>query len=132
MKVENVLKQKQDELIFANDYDLLPIRWVNNSASVLTIPFTSANIPEPGKFKFNWARWSDPNLDKLLAEAGSATSPEQAAKLYADAQRMIMEAAIFMPVHDQIQTVVYSSKLKGLRYAAGQWQVRLHDVEAAN
>ena len=34
--------------------------------------------------------------------------------------------------HDQVQTVVYSSKLKGLRYAAGQWQVRLHDLEPAN
>jgi peptide/nickel transport system substrate-binding protein len=43
-----------------------------------------------------------------------------------------MEAAIFMPVHDQIQTVVHASKLKGLRYAVGQWQVRLHEVEAAN
>lgn len=132
VKVENVLKQKQDELIFANEYDLLPIRWVSNSASVLSIPFTSGNIPEPGKFKFNWARWKDPALDKILVDAGSATSPEEAAKLYADAQRMIMEAAIFMPVHDQIQTVVYSSKLKGMRFAVGQWQVRLHEVEAAN
>ncbi len=132
VKVENVLKQKQDELIFANAYDLLPIRWVNNSASVLSIPFTSANIPEPGKFKFNWARWADPNLDKLLAEAASATSPADAAKLYSQAQKMIMDAAIFFPVHDQVQTVVHSSKITGLRYAAGQWQVRLHDVEPAN
>ncbi len=45
---------------------------------------------------------------------------------------MIMDAAIFLPVHDQVQTVVYSAKLKGLRYAAGQWQVRLHDIEPAN
>ena len=132
VKVENVLKQKQDELIFANGYDLLPIRWVNNSASVLSIPFITANIPEPGKFKFNWARWSDPALDKLLADAAAATSPEEAAKLYSQAQKMIMDAAIFFPVHDQVQTVVHSAKLKGLRYAAGQWQVRLHDVEAAN
>ena len=132
LKVENVLKQKQDELIFANDYDVLPIRWVNNSPSVLTIPFTSANIPEPGKFKFNWARWADPALDKLLADAGSATSPDQASKLYTDAQKMIMDAAIFFPVHDQVQTVVHSAKIKGLRYAVGQWQVRLQEVEPAN
>jgi peptide/nickel transport system substrate-binding protein len=105
---------------------------VSNSALVLSIPFTSANVPEPGKFKFNWARWKDPALDKLLGDAAAATSPEEAAKLYAEAQRKIMEAAIFMPVHDQIQTVVHASKLKGLRYAVGQWQVRLHEVDAAN
>ena len=79
MKVENVLKQKQDELIFANGYDLLPIRWVNNYAAVLNIPFTTANIPEPGKFKFNWMRYSDPKLDKLLADAERQPRPLRSA-----------------------------------------------------
>ncbi len=132
VKVESVLKQKQDELIFANDYDILPIQWVNNSAAVLDIPFTSRNIPEPGKFKFNWARWADPALDKVLADAGSAASPDDAKALYTQAQKMIMEAAIFMPMHDQVQTVVHSSKIKGLRYAVGQWQVRFYEAEPAN
>jgi peptide/nickel transport system substrate-binding protein len=45
---------------------------------------------------------------------------------------MIMDAAIFFPVHDQVQTVVHSAKIKGLRYAVGQWQVRLQEVEPAN
>ncbi len=32
----------------------------------MRIPFDSNNIPEPGKFKFNWMRWKNPDLDALL------------------------------------------------------------------
>ena len=65
LQVENVLKARQDELIFANDYDVLVIRWVSNDPGVLIIPFHTRNIPEPGSFKFNWARNSDAELDAL-------------------------------------------------------------------
>ena len=73
LKVENVTKAKQDELILANDYDVGGIRWVYNDPAVLRIPFNSGNIPEPGKFKFNWMRWSNPELDKPLADAGTGS-----------------------------------------------------------
>ena len=131
VKVENVLKQKQDELILNNQYDLLVIRWVHNDPSVLEIPFHSRNVPEPGKFKFNWARHKDPKLDKLLEDAAAAGSPEERRTLYAEAQKAIMDAAVFLPVHDQIQTVAYTNRIDGLRFARGNWQVRLHDVRAA-
>lgn len=132
VNIQRVTQARRDELLIGNEYHLADLRWVAVDPSILKIPFASTNIPAPGKFKFNWARYSDPKLDKLLADAESATSPTEAGKLYTEAQKMIMDAAIFLPVHDQVQTVVYSAKLKGLRYAAGQWQVRLHDIEPAN
>ena len=77
LKVENVTKAKQDELVIANQYDVGGIRWVYNDPAVLRIPFNSGNIPEPGKFKFNWMRWTNPELDKTLTAAGAAASPEE-------------------------------------------------------
>jgi peptide/nickel transport system substrate-binding protein len=50
---------------------------------------------------------------------------------YADAQKMIMEYAAFVPVHDQTQTIAYTSSIDGLRFAPGNWQVRLYDVRPA-
>ncbi|MBM6581869.1 hypothetical protein ILT44_16855 [Microvirga sp. BT689] len=132
LKVENVTKAKQDELIINNQYDVGGIRWVYNDPSVLRIPFDSGNIPEPGKFKFNWMRWKSPELDKVLAAASTAASLEERTKLYADAQKMIMDAAVFMPIHDQIQTIASSKKVVGARFAPGNWQVRLYDVRPAN
>ena len=83
VKVENVLKQKQDELIFANGYDLLPIRWVNNSASVLYIPFTSANIPGAGQVQVQLGALGRPDARQAARRRRlAATSPAEAAKLY--------------------------------------------------
>jgi peptide/nickel transport system substrate-binding protein len=132
LKVENVTKAKQDELIIGNQYDVGGIRWVYNDPAVMRIPFDSNNIPEPGKFKFNWMRWKNPDLDALLAAAGTAASPEERVKLYADAQKMIMDAAVFMPIHDQIETIASTSKVTGARFAPGNWQVRLYDVRPVN
>jgi peptide/nickel transport system substrate-binding protein len=132
MRVETVTKSRQDELILTNKYDVGGIRWVYNDASVLSIPFTSGNIPAPGKFKFNWMHYADPALDKVIGDAGMATTADERTKLYMQAQKMIMDAAIIFPVHDQIQSIAYTSKLKGVHFARGQWQVRISDVEAAD
>lgn len=129
--VENVLKQKQDELILNNEYDMLVLRWVLNDPAVMVIPYHSRNIPEPGTFKFNWSRYSNPELDKLLTEAAAATTPQERQQLYADAQKLIMDEALVLPIHDQIQSIAYSADLDGIRFAPGNWQVRLYDVRPA-
>ena len=132
VRVENVLKARQDELIFANDYDMLVIRWVSNDPGVLSIPFHSRNIVEPGKFKFNWARYADPGMDKLLEDAESAATAEARDELYGAIQKQIMDEAIFLPIHNQVQTIAHTSKLTGFRLAAGQWQLRFYEVRQSN
>ena len=128
VRVENVLKARQDELIFANDYDMLVIRWVSNDPGVLSIPFHSRNIVEPGKFKFNWARYADEGMDQMLEDAESAGTADERNKLYGDIQKQIMDEGIFLPIHNQVQTVAYTNELDGFRLAAGQWQVRFYEV----
>ncbi len=132
VRVENVLKARQDELIFANDYDMLVIRWVSNDPGVLSIPFHSRNIVEPGKFKFNWARYADDGLDKLLEDAESAATPDDRDKLYGAIQKQVMDEGIFLPIHNQVQTIAHSSDLTGFRLAAGQWQLRFYEVTRTN
>ncbi|MDA0699773.1 MAG: ABC transporter substrate-binding protein [bacterium] len=131
LQVENVLKARQDELIFANGYDVLVIRWVSNDPGVLIIPFHTRNIPAPGKFKFNWARYSDPSLDALLEAGESANSPAERAAIYQEAQKTIMEAATYFALHQQVQTLGHSAELTGFRFAPGNWQVRFYDVRRA-
>ncbi len=123
--IEQVTRQKQDELMFANGYDMLSQRWDRNDASVLELAFLTRNIPQPGHYSFNWARLRDPALDSLLARAAASTVPGDRKALYAEAQRMIMEAAVFLPIHEQVQTIVHPRELTGLRFASGNWQLRL-------
>ena len=128
VNVEVVMKARQDELIFANGYDMLVIRWVSLDPGVLIIPFHSRNIPEPGKFKFNWARYANPELDQLLEDAESAETQETKDDLYMQIQKHIMDQAIFLAIHDQVQTVAYNPDLEGVRFANGNWQLRMYDV----
>jgi peptide/nickel transport system substrate-binding protein len=97
----------------------------------LRIPFHSSNIPEPGHFKFNWARVADPALDALIARAAEATTLEARNAAYRDLQKDIMDRAIFFPIHDQVQMVVHSNRIVGPRYARGNWQVRLYEARPA-
>lgn len=131
VRVENVMKARQDELIFANDYDMLVIRWVSNDPGVLSIPFHSRNIVEPGRFKFNWARYADPGMDRMLEEAESAATARERDETYGAIQKQIMDEAIFLPIHNQVQTIAHSAELTGFRLAAGQWQVRFYEVRKA-
>ncbi len=128
VNVEVVMKARQDELIFANGYDMLVIRWVSLDPGVLIIPFHSRNIPKPGKFKFNWSRYSTPELDQLLEDAESAETQETKDDLYMQIQKTIMDQAIFLAIHDQVQTVAYNPNLEGVRFANGNWQLRMYDV----
>jgi len=128
VNVEVVMKARQDELIFANGYDMMVIRWVSLDPGVLIIPFHSRNIPAPGKFKFNWSRYSTPELDQLLEDAESAETQETKDDLYMQIQKTVMDQAIFLAIHDQVQTVAYNPNLEGLRFANGNWQLRMYDV----
>ncbi len=126
--VENVLKQRQDEILMTNQYEMAVVRWVSNDPGILRVPFHSSNIPEPGKFKFNWARVNDPALDGMIERAAAATTAAERSTLYRDLQKDIMDRAIFLPIHDQVQTAVHSARVSGLRFARGNWQIRFHEA----
>lgn len=132
LQVEPVLKARQDELIFANNYDTLVLNWVSNDPSVLIIPFHSRNIPEPGSFGFNWNQIDDPELDALLESGETAASAEERRQIYEEIQRKIMDMALYMGLHNEAQTIGYDASLTGFRFFPGNWQVLFYDVRRAD
>ena len=128
LRVENITFARNNELVFANAYDMLPLRWINADPSLLEIPFHSRNIPEPGRYKFNWSRVADPELDRVLEQGAGVVDPARRNELYADAQRRIMDQALWFPIHNQVQTVAWRANRTGYRFARAQWMVRFHEV----
>ena len=86
------------------------------------------NDRKTGKFKFNWARYANAELDQLLEDAESAETQEVKDDLYMQIQKHIMDQAVFLAIHDQVQTVAYNPDLEGVRFANGNWQMRMYDV----
>lgn len=133
LKVENVMKAKQDELIMSNQYDLGFIRWLKPDAAVLEVAFHSKNIPGPGKFKFNWSRYDDAKLDKLLDDARSALDPAKRKELYDAAQRFIMDEAIYAPLYDQVTSVTHRKAISNVEFfrGNGNFQVNYRTLKVA-
>ena len=115
----------------SNQDEIQPLRWISGDPSCLEVMFHSRNIPHPGYGKFNYAHWNDKSLDTLLEDAAGAADPAKRNALYAQAQAKIMDAAIFVPVHDQVNTVAYRAEKTGYRWARTQWNMKFYDVEQA-
>ena len=72
-----------------------------------------------------------PKLDALFAEGRATTDQAKRDAIYADAQKIIMDSALWFPVHNQVQTVAYRAEKKGYHFARADWVVLFYDVTKA-
>ena len=131
LKVETITFARNQSLVFDNAFDMLPVRWIQADPTCLENLFSSANIPSPGRYRYNWMQLKDARLDALLAEGRAVTDPEKRAAVYAEAQKIIMDSALWFPVHNQVQTVAYRAEKKGYHFARASWVALFYDVTKA-
>jgi len=77
---------------------------------------------------FNWSKVSDTTLDNLLDKGRNTPDPAQRAELYAQAQQLIMELALLIPIRDPVNLNAASARVAGLHFDAHGWFPLLHDV----
>ena len=131
LKVETITFAKNQQLVFDNAFDILPVRWIQADPMCLENLFSSANIPAPGKYRYNWMQLNDPKLDALFAEGRAVTDPAKRNAVYADAQKIIMDSALWLSIHHQVQTVAYRADKKGYHFARASWVALFYDVTKA-
>jgi len=117
--------------VFDNAFDMLPVRWIQADPMCLENLFASVNIPSPGRYKYNWMQLNDPKLDALLAEGRAVIDPARRDVIYADAQKAIMDSALWFPVHNQVQTIAYRTEKQGYHLARTSWVALFYDVTKA-
>jgi peptide/nickel transport system substrate-binding protein len=71
---------------------------------------------------FNWSKFSDPQLTKLITEGQQERDPAKRTKIYHEAQKIIMDNAVMMPIRQNIDLVMTSKKLTGVTYAGGGFE----------
>ena len=69
----------------------------------------------------NWFNYSNPDLDLLLANAGREMDPTVRRDLYAQAQRIIMEQALILPVRDYVNLNAVSAGLADVTFDPYGW-----------
>jgi peptide/nickel transport system substrate-binding protein len=67
---------------------------------------------------FNWCGYTNPTLTNLLTGADKQANLTKRAHMYWQAQQIIMNEALVMPIHQQVDLVVMSNKVKSVTWAA--------------
>ncbi|PDT64241.1 hypothetical protein CO683_39385 [Bradyrhizobium ottawaense] len=75
----------------------------------------------PGE-NFAWSKFADPQLIDLLVEGQKEIDENKRADIYGKAQRIIMDNAVVMPIHQNNDLVVVSNKLKGVIFSGGGFE----------
>lgn len=93
------------------------------NADVLRFYFLSTNQPAPNRFN-----WSNPDMDKQLAD--SLTNPDKATVLkdYEAIQKTLAEQAPALPLIHGLGTIGVNKKVQGVKVHPSRWLYRMLDV----
>jgi peptide/nickel transport system substrate-binding protein len=76
----------------------------------------------------NWTGYANPDLDNTLLEAERQTDANARQSLYAQAQRLIMDEALILPIRDYVNLNAASANLQGLTFDSYGWFPLLDNV----
>ncbi len=103
----------------ANQYDVVSAPYTKVGADVLRILYDSASItPAPSGYFANLAQLDDPTVDSLLQRAAQTADTHDRGELYEQAQKDILASATVLPLYDQQNHFLVSSKVHDVETTA--------------
>lgn len=100
------------EFAVTGDHNLVGMGWTSADPGVLMFVYHSDNIDGGSGF----TRFVDEGLDGALADATVELDDEKRTQLYADAQQIIMENALAIPLHLYDRVMLMDTTVQGWRY----------------
>jgi peptide/nickel transport system substrate-binding protein len=97
------------------DASMTPLQYVGVDPDLLHFWFL------PDQY-FNWSHWSNPELTEIINNARSLQDVKERAAAYQDAQRIIMENAVIMPIRENADLMTMAKNIEGMTYSGGGFQ----------
>jgi peptide/nickel transport system substrate-binding protein len=116
VKIVSLARSAWGAGVFAGKHNLTVQIFTLPDPSVLAINFASKNIGGQG---FNWSRYSNAKLDADMNEGAVVFDLARRKALYQDAQKIIMENALLIPVYLWVEPFGRLSALKDITYLEG-------------
>ena len=69
----------------------------------------------------NWSNFSSPDIDNILASAERQVDSGVRTQLYAQAQQLIMDQALVLPIRERVNLNAADSSIQNLRFDAYGW-----------
>ncbi|MBT2499961.1 ABC transporter substrate-binding protein [Agromyces sp. ISL-38] len=102
--------------LFAHEYEIVSAPYTKVGPDVLRIVYHSDSItPAPSGYFANLSQLNDPAVDALLTEAAATSDPDARAELYEQAQQIILGGYYLLPLYDQQNSFLLSTKVQGAR-----------------
>jgi peptide/nickel transport system substrate-binding protein len=102
------------EQVSTGEYNLVAFNTSGLDPAFLNSRFTSEGI-------LNWTGYADPNLDTILTNALATTDTTQRIQLYGQAQAIILEQALILPIREQVNLNGYVNGIQGLVFDPYGW-----------
>jgi peptide/nickel transport system substrate-binding protein len=96
----------------AGEHDLLFMGWAGDNGdpdNFLTPQFACASVQSG----LNFARYCDETLDKLIADSKASSDQDERSRLYHQAQQIIQEQALWLPLAHPTAFALLSAKIEG-------------------
>lgn len=101
--------------IVNGNFQIMSLQWVGGALvdpDILRRVFHSQQVPPAG---FNRGHYRNPEVDRLIDMATTATAEAERKKYYGEAQKIIAEDAPYIPIWNRTNAVVTQPDLTGLR-----------------
>lgn len=98
VSIETLEDNTLREQLVNGQYDLTLGRWVGGNQDPIFLRDLFTFLTGRGNYRFNRSRYSNPELDRLLAEAVNTAERERARQLYAQAQEIISREMPTLPL----------------------------------
>jgi len=102
------------EFGYAGKHNILNMGWISRDPSVLSYVYLSDNIE--GGNQSAYSRFRNARLDEILKTAPQTIDADQRKALYEEAQMIIMENAIALPIHTYGNVYLAAKNVKGFRF----------------
>jgi peptide/nickel transport system substrate-binding protein len=112
------------DAVNTGEYNLVAFYTFGVDPSFLNPFFTTGGVN-------NWTRYSDPDLDAALTEAVRQTDVNARRDLYAQAQNIIMNNALILPIRDYVNLNAADSSLQNLTFDSFGWFPVLNNTTVA-
>ena len=94
----------------AGEHNLAWLTWLGMDPAVMEVMLHSRNIGDG----WNFSHYPSEELDALLDEGNREVDPAVRCDIYSQAQALVMNEAMIIPMYLQEQIVAYSSSIEGL------------------
>jgi peptide/nickel transport system substrate-binding protein len=98
VNIETLEDNTMRDQVQKGQFDLTMGRWVGGNQDPIFLRDLFTFLTGKGNYRFNRSRYSNPDLDKVLAEATSTADRERAKQLYAQAQQIISNDVPMLPL----------------------------------